>query len=164
MITTFPVKLTVLSLVFLAGLAMSCSESSSSTPTPTPTPTPDYSTCRYAFRYSLRYSPLSKTKPTTITYLDSTQKAKTVTLMDTSFAFTSTYKYGDSISVKLSPSQIYFLTNAQNRISISSTINTPSTSSCPTSSIKDFENKYSGINRDSIPSSVFSISPKRIGY
>lgn len=99
---------TLFGLSLLFAFCFGCSQSDNIDPTPPdPNPNPDYSSCKYTLNYKLTYSPLNKNKPTTVTYLGSDQKAKTVTLTDTSFSLTVDYKYGDSVYVKLSPN-IYF--------------------------------------------------------
>jgi hypothetical protein len=60
--------------------------------------------------YRISYPALSKTKFTTITYLDSTQKVRTAVLTDTSFSLRVSYKSGDSVYVRLNPN-LYFLDN-----------------------------------------------------
>ncbi len=156
-------KTQVLVLLLLTGIIISCSQSSS--PDPSPTPTPDFKTCRYTLNYSLRYSPLNKNKPTTITYLDSTQRVRRVVLTDTSFNLAVTYKHGDSVYVKLSPSQLHFAASpSRHRIIIKSAITTANISNCPAVRVATIDNKFEGISRDSIPTSPFVVAPLRIGY
>ncbi|MBD2753085.1 hypothetical protein [Spirosoma validum] len=126
-------KTNTILLLLLVITAISCSQSTSSDPTPTPTPTPaDYSSCRYTFKYSLRYSPLSSAKPITLSYLDSTQKVRTVMLKDTSFELAVTYKYGDSVYVKASSTYMHFASKTGNKLFAQcTTTRANNASSCP---------------------------------
>lgn len=162
---------TLLSLLALLAFCSGCSKTA--TDDPTPTPTPDYSSCRYTFNYKLSYSPLNKNKPTTITYLDADQKVKTAILADTSFNLTLTYKYGDSVYVKLSPS-VYFLskpvagvTSANNKIAMTTTLAAP-TGTCSVGQRMD-SNQSASFATDSIPLpakdaflQLYGVSPTRL--
>lgn len=146
-------------LLLLLLMTIGCSQSSTSDPTPTPAPS-DYSSCRYAVNYKLRYSPLNPAKPVTLTYLDSTQKAKTVMLKDTALDLNLTYKYGDSVYAKLSPSFIYFLNKSGNKISFSYSSSNKNSSSCPVQTYQGGSNGLS-VRADSVPSAAFSMIPYR---
>lgn len=164
-------------LLFLFALSLGCSSSNSTDdPTP-PTPTPDYSTCKYTLNYKLIYSPLNKNKPTTVTYLGSDQKVKTVTLADTSFSLTVDYKYGDSVYVKLSPNMYFANKPTPNILSTNNKLQciyqygnlTQSSSACSYVIDRNNNNSLTGspspklsIPRDSITMVLYKIDPVRL--
>jgi hypothetical protein len=153
-------KISTLLLIFVT---LGCKESTTSDPTPTPAPT-DYSACRYQLNYSLRYSQLSSSRPTTLSYLDSTQKIRTVTLKDTSFALNVTYKYGDSVYIKLSPAYLRFAGTRNNKLIISSSLSNRTGSTCPRYSGRTTNSSVLGINTDSLATTPFGVSPQRVTY
>ena len=150
----------VITIPLLLALVASCSKTETTDPTPTPV---DQSKCRYVLSYSLRYSALSKTKPTTLVYLDSLQKPRTVTLQDTSLTIRTTYKYGDSVYVRFASPNVYFAGKTGNRLIYAYQLQ-PSNSNqagCPGIG-KNSSNTVTGIARDSVPSSVYAVAPFRI--
>ncbi|GAB3571711.1 hypothetical protein GCM10027578_30450 [Spirosoma luteolum] len=152
----------VIILPLLLAFVVSCGKTETTDPTPTPTPV-DQSKCRYVLSYSLRYSELSKTKPTTLVYLDSLQKPRTITLQDTSVTIRTTYKYGDSVYVRFASPNVYFAGKTGNRLIYAYQLQGSSSNQAGCPGIgKNSSNTVTGIARDSVPSSVYAVAPFRI--
>lgn len=158
--STIIMKISSLYWSLLACFVASCNQSSSDTPV---TPVEDYSSCTYNLNYNLTYSTLDDKRPSSITYMDSDQKIKTVPLTSSPFNLTVNYKYGDSVFVKLNAAAMFFASKSGNNLALTYKLgsNTQNAITCPDVS-KNNQLSYTGIQRDSIPTSVLAFSGIRI--